>query len=180
MFDDPTMSELRCERPRDTPLVDALIARAFGPGRFVKAAERLREGNHPELDLSFVAWADGRLVGCVRLWPVTIGGAPAILLGPFAVDPDHRSQGLGARLIERACKAASEAGHALILLVGDAEYFGPLGFSAAPNVVMPGPVDRRRVLVRALQAKAVDEVSGVVARGRIEGLVHSPGKTSRF
>ena len=164
MFDDPTTSELLCERPQDAPLVDALIARAFGPGRFVKAAERLREGNRPDLDLSFVAWADGRLVGCVRLWPVTIGGVPAILLGPFAVDPIHRSQGLGAKLIERACEAAAEAGHALILLVGDAEYFGPLGFSAARKVVMPGPVDQRRVLVRPLRAGAADEVSGVVAR----------------
>jgi predicted N-acetyltransferase YhbS len=166
MFDNSISPELLCERPQDAPLVDALIARAFGPGRFVKAAERLREGSRPDLDLSFVAWMDGRAVGCVRLWPVTVGGAPAILLGPFAVDPAHRSHGLGARLIEHACVAATEAGHALILLVGDADYFGPLGFSVAQRVVMPGPVDRQRVLVRALKAGAADEPAGAVARGR--------------
>jgi len=166
MFDNPTSPELLCERAQDAPLVDALIARAFGPGRFVKAAERLREGNHPELDLSFVAWTDGKAVGCVRLWPVAIGLTPALLLGPFAVDTAHRSQGLGAALITRACETATDAGHALIVLVGDTDYFGPLGFSVARDMVMPGPVDRRRVLVRALNAGAADGVAGAVARRR--------------
>jgi predicted N-acetyltransferase YhbS len=102
-------------------------------------------------------------VGCVRLWPVTVGTVPAFLLGPFAVDSVHRRQGLGATLINRACEAATEAGHALIVLVGDAAYFGPLGFSAAPGVVMPGPVDRRRVLARALQAGGITDLAGAVA-----------------
>jgi predicted N-acetyltransferase YhbS len=164
MFDDPTSTELLRERAQDAPLVEALIAQAFGPGRFVKAAERLREGNRPDLDLSFVAWAGGEMVGCVRMWPVTIGSAPAFLLGPFAVDTAHRRHGLGAALITRACEAAAEAGHALIVLVGDAAYFEPLGFSVARDVVMPGPVDRRRVLVRALKPGEAGDVGGVVAR----------------
>jgi predicted N-acetyltransferase YhbS len=162
MYDDPAPPELLRERPMDARLVDALIARAFGPGRFAKSAERLREGNRPNLDLSFVAWAGGEAVGCVRLWPVTVGTVPALLLGPFAVDSVHRRQGLGATLINRACEAAAEAGHALIVLVGDAGYFGPLGFSAAPGVVMPGPVDRRRVLARALQPGGITDLAGAV------------------
>ena len=140
------------ERAVDAPQVEALIARAFGPGRFAKAAERLREGRAPLLALSFVAWSDGTPVGCVRLWPINLGETPGLLLGPFAVEEAHRSAGLGAALIQTACKAGAEAGHALILLVGDASYFAPLGFSAAParNLIMPGPVDRSRVLVRPL------------------------------
>src|SRR5580658_5943097 len=91
---------LNHERPHDAPLVDALIARAFGPGRYAKAAERLRECNRPLLGLSFVAWIGDRVIGCVRLWPIIIGATPALLLGPFAVDPTHRSRGLGACLID--------------------------------------------------------------------------------
>jgi predicted N-acetyltransferase YhbS len=163
MFDDPATPELLRERPQDAALVDALIARAFGPGRFAKTAERLRENNRPALDLSFIAWTGGKAVGCVRLWPVTIGKTSALLLGPFAVDAAYRRQGLGAALITRACEAAAERGHALILLVGDADYFGPLGFSTARGVVLPGPVDRRRVLIRALEAGAADGVAGPVA-----------------
>ena len=34
------------ERPEDFDAVEALIDAAFGPGRYAKSAERLREGNH--------------------------------------------------------------------------------------------------------------------------------------
>ncbi|HWA62802.1 MAG TPA: N-acetyltransferase [Caulobacteraceae bacterium] len=160
-----TLPPLTPERPEDGPAVEALIARAFGPGRYVKAAERLREGAVPLLDISFVARQGGEVVGCVRMWPVRVGTAPAVLLGPFAVDPACRSQGLGAALIRRAVAAARTAGHALIVLVGDAPYFGPLGFVPAPDLVLPGPVDRRRIFALALQPGAADQLSGPVTRG---------------
>jgi len=154
------------ERLGDRAQVDDLIARAFGPGRYVKAAERLREGREPDRDLSLVAWSGGAVVGCVRLWPVRIGQTPALLLGPFAVDPEFRSQGLGAELITRACDAARAAGHALIILVGDAPYFAPLGFVPAPREVrLPGPVDTRRVLTLALREGAAEGLEGLVVAG---------------
>ena len=50
------------------------------------------------------------------------------------------------------------------MLVGDKPFFGPLGFSVAPGRdVMPGPVDPRRVLARALVDGAVDGLEGQVA-----------------
>src|SRR6185312_11146647 len=147
---DAALPPLVAEHPKDAAPVEALIARAFGPGRYAKAAERLRETNRPLLDISVVAWAEGVLVGCVRMWPILIGETPAVLLGPFAVDPAWRSQGLGAALIERAVAATAAAGHGLILLVGDEPYFGPLGFEIVPpgRITMPGPVDPRRVMMR--------------------------------
>ncbi len=153
------------ETPADAVAVAALIDRAFGPGRYVKAAERLRETNRPLLDISFVAWSGRDLVGCVRMWPIRIGTRPAVLLGPFAVEPTYRSQGLGAALIERAVAAARAAGHQLILLVGDEPYFGPLSFEVAPpgRIIMPGPVDPRRVMLRALEPGAADGLAGVVS-----------------
>jgi predicted N-acetyltransferase YhbS len=153
------------EQPADAPLVEALIERGFGPGRYAKAAERLRETNTALFDLSVVAWAGGEVVGCVRQWPIVIGEAPAILLGPFAVEEAWRRRGLGAELIARACSADAAAGHGLVLLVGDEPYFGPLGFFAAPGrrIVMPGPVDPTRVLVRALRPGAADNLEGPAA-----------------
>jgi len=47
-------------------------------------------------------------------------------------------------------------------LVGDTAYFGELGFSLASNVTMPGPVDPRRVLARALTPGATDKLCGPV------------------
>jgi predicted N-acetyltransferase YhbS len=157
---------LECERPADAPAVDALIARAFGPGRYAKAAERLREGEAPLLDLSIVARQGGEIIGCVRMWPITAGGRAAVFLGPFAVDPTCRSQGLGAALINRAVETARAAGHGLIVLVGDEPYFGPLGFRHAPGLTLPGPVDANRVFAMALKDGAADNLSGPVRIAR--------------
>ena len=140
---------LQIETPNDTPEADALVARAFGPGRFAKTAERLREGRELLYDLCVVARADGVLVGCVRQWPIWVGDSPALLLGPIAVAPEHRSLGLGAALVRRACEVAEAAGYRHILLVGDASFFGPLGFSVARGVQLPGPVDPGRLLARS-------------------------------
>jgi predicted N-acetyltransferase YhbS len=153
------------ETPAMEASVTALIDRVFGPGRFAKVSERLREGNRLLADCSFVAMRGGEPVGCVRLWPVTIGGAPVAFLGPLAVDPDERSAGLGQTLVESACEAAKAAGWKAVLLVGDAPYFTRAGFSVAhtAGVVMPGPVDQRRVLLKALVAGGDEGFSGMVA-----------------
>lgn len=163
----PKLQPLRPEQPADAAQVSALIERAFGPGRYVKAAERLRERNTPLLNISMVAEAGDRIVGCVRMWPISIGETPAVFLGPFAVDPTFRSAGLGAALIRKACAAAKAAGHKLILLVGDGAYFEPLGFRKAPRgrIVMPGPVDPDRVFVMALAPAADESVVGSARQG---------------
>jgi predicted N-acetyltransferase YhbS len=154
---------LAAEGPEDADAVERLVLAAFGPGRYAKAAERLREGHHvPLLDVSFLAWDGARLVGCVRQWAVSVAGADALLLGPIAVDPTYRRHGLGGALVDRACEAARAAGHKLIVLVGDMPLFGPHGFAVAPKLVMPGPVDQRRVLARALTADA-PPAEGIVA-----------------
>ena len=155
------------ERPQDDARVQALIERAFGPGRFAKAAERLREGNLANLDLSLVAWAGDQAVGCVRMWPITVGEAPALLLGPFAVEDAWRSRGLGGELVDRACRGAQAEGHDLVLLVGDESYFGRFGFTAVPpgQVTLPGPADGKRVLWRSLKGNSVTPSGPVRQRG---------------
>ena len=133
------------EVPSDAAGIDALVLAAFGPGRFAKTAERLRETS--SVAGGFVARDGETLLGSVRLWSVTVGGEPALFLGPIAVAADNRRAGLGAELVQ-ACRGwASEQGRG-VLLVGDAPYFGRFGFEAAPEVRLPGPVDPRRVLWR--------------------------------
>ena len=161
----PQSPPITNEEPADAEAVDWLVDQAFGPGRYAKAAERLREGNHPDLGLSVVAKQNGRLVGCARMWPVKIGQTPAILLGPFAVDETMRGKGLGQALAEAACARAKAAGHSVVVLVGDAPYFERMGFVRAPaEVQLPGPVDKRRVLVLPLKDGATEGLSGMIAR----------------
>jgi len=143
----------RHEAPEDQPAIEVLLDRAFGPGRFVKSSERVREIAEFAPELSFCAWSEGRLLGVVRMWRVRVGGVEAAFLGPLAVDSDERSAGLGGQLVERACAAAGKAGEAAVLLVGDGPYFDRFGFAGglARDVIMRGPVDQRRVLARAFK-----------------------------
>ena len=141
---------LRPETPRDASAVEDLLDHAFGPGRFVKVSERVREFARYRPDLSFCAVDAGQIVGVVRLWDIRIGTTPALFLGPLAVHSGRRLDGLGGRLVQHAGRAADALGEGPILLVGDSQYFERLGYSAAATrgVRLPGPVDPRRVLAR--------------------------------
>lgn len=135
--------------------IEALLDRAFGPGRFAKVSERVREIAAFAPDLSFVALEDGRVLGVVRMWRARAGGAPITFLGPLAVEADDRRHGLGAMLVTRACEAAQAAGESCVVLVGDLPYFQRVGFQVAPDVILPGPVDPKRVLMRRFADVAV-------------------------
>ncbi|MDP3488507.1 MAG: N-acetyltransferase [Phenylobacterium sp.] len=144
--------EIRPETPQDRGAIEALLDHAFGPGRFAKASERVRELAPLRPDLSFCAWEAGRLVGVVRQSEIAVGGHRLIFLGPLAVDTRARRLGAGAKLVEIACAAAQAAGFGEVLLVGDPPFFGRLGFSAQAtgHIVMPGPIDPRRLLLKPL------------------------------
>jgi len=152
------------EQPDDGPAIERLYERTFGPGRFARTAYRLREENEHRREFSFTARIGTLLVGSVRLTPILIGEAPALLLGPLTIEPPFRSRGIGRALIEASLKAAREAGVKLVLLVGDEPYYGRMGFKKVPHrrVELPGPVDRDRVLIAELQPGAFDGVEGAV------------------
>lgn len=143
------------ETPEHGPAIEALLNRAFGPGRFAKVSERVREFAAFAPELSFCAFDSGRLVGVVRMWRVAVGDQPIVFLGPLAVDQDARKHGLGALLVERACEASRVAGETAVVLVGDLPFFQRVGFEVAGDVVMPGPVDPRRVLARRFGGAAL-------------------------
>lgn len=134
---------ITAEDLEDVSSVDALVLAAFGPGRFAKTAERLREGARPAA--AFVIRSEDRIIGSVRLWPIVIGETPALFLGPIAVEAESRREGMGAALVGVCLEAAGPLG---VLLVGDPPYFERFGFRRAPDVSLQGPVDPRRVLWR--------------------------------
>lgn len=142
------------ERPEDESAVEALILAAFGPGRFAKTAERLREGSAPAA--AFVAHEAGEVVGSVRLWPIRVGETPALFLGPIAVDATRRSTGRGAELVAACMDYARVSGTGGVLLVGDRAYFERFGFAPASDAILPGPVDRRRVLWLGVRETTVE------------------------
>src|SRR5712691_2328141 len=100
------MVAIRHERPADAAAREALLDVSYGPVRFTKTSERLREGRRPELSL--VAVEAGKIIGTVRLWSIMAGrGRTALLLGPLAVDPGCRNRGVGSMLVRHALSEAT-------------------------------------------------------------------------
>jgi predicted N-acetyltransferase YhbS len=166
------MVTVRKERPAEAAAREALLDLAYGPARFTKASERLREGRRAELAL--VAAEGRRIVGTVRLWQVSAGpDRRALLLGPLAVAPDRRRRGIGSTLMHHALREAARLRHGAVLLVGDAPYYARFGFEASltAGLDLPGPVDRARFLAFEIAPGALDGAEGmVVATGARGGV----------
>src|SRR5262245_34076618 len=116
------------EKPEDAAAIERLHERTFGPGRYVRASERIRERMAHEFALSYTARIGTRLVGSVRLTRIRIGEAPALLLGPLTIEPPFRDRGIGKAMMERALKDTKAKGHTLVVLVGDETYYKRVGF----------------------------------------------------
>lgn len=155
---------IRAERASDVVAREALLDASFGEGRFARTCQRLRDGRMPAEGLAFTAVREGRVVGTVRLWHVSAGGIPALVLGPLAVDAACRSLGVGAALMEQALTAAKARGHGAVILRGDAAYYSRFGFSAAKTgaLALPGPFERERLLAVELREGALDDAWGMI------------------
>lgn len=153
------------EAPDDVWDVEALFDLTFAPGRTALSSYRLRDDVPPLPDLCLTARDDqGILAGAVRNWPVLVGSAPAVLLGPIAVHPTRQGEGIATILMSAALEQAAATGWARIMLVGDAPYYGRFGFRRLEGVVMPPPTNPDRVLGLDLAPGGWDGISGHVTR----------------
>ena len=155
---------IRAERASDVVAREALLDACFGENRHQRTCQRLRDGRAPAEGLALSAVHQGKLVGTVRLWHVSAGGRPALMLGPLAVDAASRKLGLGAALMGHALAAARSRGHGAVILLGDAPYYARFGFSAAKTgeLLLPGPFERERLLGVELTEGALDGVWGMI------------------
>jgi len=160
------MYKIEPEDPSHSAAIDSLLDLAFGPGRFAKSSYRLREGIPPIADLSFVGLEERELRGSIRFTLIKIGSADVLLLGPLVVHPDDRGKGLGIALMNKGIEQARQAGHRLVILVGDAPYYQRVGFQQCPagRVIFPAPVDPTRLLYLELADNAFENVQGLATR----------------
>ena len=141
------MYELTREDPEDRWEVEALYDLCFAPGREALSSYRLRDGVPPVRDLCLVARDDlGIIGGAIRFWPVRVGIAEALLLGPVAVHPTRQGEGLGGALIREGLHRAENDNWPRVILVGDAPYYERFGFRKLTEVEMPPPTNPDRVL----------------------------------
>ncbi len=170
------MMTLRPTRPSDHAAIEALLDRAFGLDRTSKAAYRLREGVQPVAELCCIAEENSVLKGTISYWPMIIdldtgGAVDVLLLGPIAVEPAISGQGVGIQLMEETLEKARQQGHDLVILVGDLDYYGRIGFSrdGTAGLRLPGPVDQDRLLVKSLQGNEVNDLTGLIRGNRHDG-----------
>ena len=165
LISDTAPFAIRAERASDVAAREALLDACFGASRHTRTCQRLRDGRAPAEGLALSAVRQGRLVGTVRLWHVSVGGLQALMLGPLAVDDTCRGLGVGAALMDRALDIARHRGHAAVILLGDAPYYARFGFSGdkTGELSLPGPFERDRLLGLELRAGALDGAWGMIA-----------------
>ncbi|MBE9636574.1 GNAT family N-acetyltransferase [Salipiger mangrovisoli] len=159
------MYSLSQERPDDLWEVEALYDLCFAPGRTLLSSYRLRDGVPPVAELCRVAKDEAGVIGgVIRYWPIRIGAAQALLLGPVAVHPTAQGEGLGAALIRDTLERARDLEWGRVLLVGDEPYYRRFGFAKIEDVEMPPPTNPERVLALELRPGAWSGVTGTVTR----------------
>ncbi|AZO11768.1 MULTISPECIES: N-acetyltransferase [unclassified Mesorhizobium] len=171
------------ETPAHDPQIEDINEEAFGPGRFVLAAYKIRESGGHDRSMSFVAVDGDTVVASVRMTRVAAGAGRAMMLGPLAVRPAFKNLGIGRKLVAIAVEAAAKAGAPAVMLVGDEPYYGPLGFKRFPRgqVTMPRPVDLDRLLHHEIKPGAVARFAGEVCHAdtaRVADLAPAAGRTS--
>ena len=157
------MISLHPTQPSHADDIVALPDRSFGLQFSGAHGGAVREANRPIAALSHIARDDKRSP-CRRIsyWPVRLGAAAGLLLGPLAVDATVQGKGVGLQLMQATLDLVDPARFSFVILVGDLDYYARVGFAIAPaNVRLPGPVDPARLLIRAEKA-VFEQLSGTL------------------
>jgi putative acetyltransferase len=156
---------IRPARPEDKPAIHALHTAAFGRTAEADLVERLEADG--DLILSLVACTD-RPVGHIAFSRLAMSDAPSVrafALGPLAVDPALQRQGIGSTLVKEGLGRLSEQGCDLVLVLGDANYYGRFGFTAEAAAALRTPYDGPYLQVLALSDQGREAQGPVVYAG---------------
>lgn len=153
---------IRGERSNEAAATHAIHLAAFPTRAEARLVDALRAAGR--LAVSRVAVIDGGLVGHVALSPVTAPGASDGLgLGPVAVVPAHQRRGIGSRLVADGLSEARRGGAGFVVVLGEPELYGRLGFTPAAEWGLVGEHGGGSAFqVLELRAGAVPRAGGLV------------------
>lgn len=123
---------IRAPIEADRPEILAVVRAAFKRDDEARLVEKLWTAQ--AMVSEFVSQQNNEIIGYCGFSKVT--AAPAIdglLLGlaPLAVAPGHQKKGVGAHLVEQGLNACRTRDTALIVVLGEPEYYGRFGFEPA-------------------------------------------------
>jgi putative acetyltransferase len=130
------MIQIRLESPEDAKVIRMVNEIAFGRKQEAELVDALRDAG--ECVLSLVADLGGLIVGHVLFTHVAIESSgdcrKAIGLGPIAVLPEHRNQGIGSALVSYGLRVLDDEGYELVVVLGNPKFFGKFKFVEAETL----------------------------------------------
>ena len=160
---------IRPELPADHATIDAILRCAFHGDAEARLVAAIRASDGFDPHLSLVAVVDERVVGHILFSPIRIeseGGAvtPAVALAPMAVMPECQRRGIGSALVRTGLEACRAGGHAIVVVLGHAEYYPRFGFERASSYGIRCPFDAPNDAFMALPLvpDALDDARGTV------------------
>jgi putative acetyltransferase len=139
---------IRGETDRDKEAIRALHLHCFPTADEADLVDQLRQDG--DITLSLISETADCLTGHA-LFSRMKAPFRALGLGPVAVFPEWREQGIAARLIETGLAQAAGAGWEAVFVLGNPDYYGRFGFDAALAAGFQSPYAGMHFMARALQ-----------------------------
>jgi putative acetyltransferase len=129
---------IRPVHAEDHAAIHALVAAAFGQADEAQLVDALRAAGDALVEL--VAEEDGALVGHILFSPLGADtGARLAALAPLSVLPARQGDGLGTALMETGHALCAMAGIEALIVLGHADYYPRVGYSAAAATTVKAP-----------------------------------------
>ena len=148
------MSHIRQISNEDNDKIIKLLHKSFGPGRFARSVYRLREKNDRDTEFSYIYELNNQILSSISYYKTFLNNdIKGLLLGPLAVDPEHRGKGYGVELVKYTIALIKKTmAYDFILVIGDYHYYEKFGFKKINNTFsFYGPVNSEKVLILHLK-----------------------------
>ena len=148
------MSHIRQISNEDNGKIIKLLFKSFGPGRFARSVYRLREKNDRDTEFSYIYELNNQILSSISYYKTFLNNdINGLLLGPLAVDPEHRGKGYGVELVKYTIALIKKTmAYDFILVIGDYHYYEKFGFKKINNTFsFYGPVNSEKVLILPLK-----------------------------
>ena len=148
------MSHIRQISNEDNDNIIKLLYKSFGPGRFARSVYRLREKNDRDTEFSYIYELNNQILSSISYYKTFLNNdINGLLLGPLAVDPEHRGKGYGVELVKYTIALIKKTmAYDFILVIGDYHYYEKFGFKKINNTFsFYGPVNSEKVLILHLK-----------------------------
>ena len=148
------MSHIRQISNEDNDKIIKLLYKSFGPGRFARSVYRLREKNDRDTEFSYIYELNNQILSSISYYKTFLNNdINGLLLGPLAVDPEHRGKGYGVELVKYTIALIKKTmAYDFILVIGDYHYYEKFGFKKINNTFsFYGPVNSEKVLILPLK-----------------------------